>query len=199
MAGIARKWGAPPANDPLALRIKADLTADQGAAEAVERTVSEFGRLDAAVHLMGGFAMDGPLHEATVETWDRMMNLNARSAFLFFRAALQPMREANQGRLIAVGSRSGIQPSAGMAAYAASKAALHMLVQTSAAELKQTGVTVNAVLPSTIDTPANRAAMPGTDASKWVQPESLGELIAWLASDAAADLNGALIPAYGKA
>jgi NAD(P)-dependent dehydrogenase (short-subunit alcohol dehydrogenase family) len=127
------------------------------------------------------------------------MNLNARGAFLFFRAALRPMREANQGRLIAVGSRSGIQPSPGMGAYAASKAALHMLVQTSAAELKQTGVTVNAVLPSTIDTPANRAAMPGADASKWVRPESLGELISWLASDAAADLNGALIPAYGKA
>lgn len=199
VAGIARKWEPMkmPAGD--FLPVEADLTQDDGAAQAVLAALQAFGGLDAAVHLMGGFAMDGPLHEATIETWDRMMSMNARSAFLFFRAALAPMKEAGQGRLIAVGSRSGEEPAPGMGAYSASKAALHMLVRTTAAELKQTRINCNAVLPSTIDTAANRAAMPQADFTRWVRPESLAGLIAWLISDAAADVNGALIPIYGKA
>lgn len=198
VAGIARHWGERTREENF-LPLAADLSRDEAAHEAVQQVCKEFGRLDAAVHLMGGFAMDGPLLQAGVDTWDRMMNMNARSAFLFFRAALAPMAKADRGRLIAVGSRSGEQPSPGMGAYAASKAALHMLVLSTAAELRQTGITVNAVLPSIIDTPANRAAMPAADPTKWVSPESVGEVIAWLASDAAGDINGALIPAYGKA
>jgi NAD(P)-dependent dehydrogenase (short-subunit alcohol dehydrogenase family) len=199
VAGIARKWEAGRMPQGAFLPVEADLMRDDAAETAVRQVLEAHGRLDAAIHLMGGFAMDGPLHQAKVETWDSMMAMNARSAFLFFRAALAPMLQRNQGRLVAVGSRSGQQPSAGMGAYAASKAALHMLVLTTAAELKQTGVTVNAVLPSTIDTPANRAAMPDADASRWVSPESIGETIGWLISDAAADVQGALIPVFGKA
>jgi NAD(P)-dependent dehydrogenase (short-subunit alcohol dehydrogenase family) len=127
-----------------------------------------------------------------------MFEVNVRSAFLVFRAALPAMRARGSGRLLAVGSRSGAQPSPGAIAYAVSKAALHALVTNLAAELHDTAITVNAVLPGTIDTAANRAAMPRADQSKWVTPESIAATLVWLVSDAAADVSGALIPCYGQ-
>ncbi len=168
-------------------------------AGAVESTLAWGGRIDAAIHVMGGFASDGPVERTALATWDHMMSINARSAFLLFRAVLPAMQKAGRGRLIAIGSRSGEQPAAGQSAYAASKAALHMLVRVMAAELGHTSITANAILPSTIDTAANRAAMPNADANRWVAPAAIGELACWLCSSAAADINGALIPVYGKA
>jgi NAD(P)-dependent dehydrogenase (short-subunit alcohol dehydrogenase family) len=156
------------------------------------------GHLDAVVHLVGAFAMDGPLASTKVETWDRMMGINARAAFLVFRAALAASQSGELRRLIAVGSRSGEQASPGAIAYAVSKAALHALVVNLATEVADRGITVNAVLPGVIDTAANRTAMPGADFSKWVAPESIAETLMWLASDAAGDTSGALIPVYGR-
>lgn len=203
VAGTARRWSGEDAMDGL-LQVQADLTTPEGAEAAVRAAIEARGRLDAVVHLVGGFAMDGPLASTKVETWDRMMGINARSAFLVFRAALAASQQADKAspgglrRLIAVGSRAGEQTSPGAIAYAVSKAALHALVVNLAAEVADRGITVNAVLPGVIDTVANRTAMPGADFSKWVTPESIAETLVWLASDAAGDTSGALIPVYGR-
>jgi NAD(P)-dependent dehydrogenase (short-subunit alcohol dehydrogenase family) len=199
VAGAARHWANDGSVDNL-LKVRADLTTPEGAGAAVQAVLDARGRLDAVVHLMGGFAMDGPLASTKVETWDRMMELNARSAFLVFRAALAAQVATPVGlrRLIAVGSRAGVQASPGAAAYAVSKAALHALVIHAAAEVVDQGITVNAVLPGTIDTEANRAAMPKADFSKWVRPETIAETLVWLASNAAQATSGALIPVYGR-
>lgn len=203
VAGTTRRWTGEDAVDGL-LEVQADLTTQEGAEAAVRAVVEARGHLDAVVHLVGGFAMDGPIASTKVETWDRMMDINARSAFLVFRAALaagQPADAVSQGglrRLIAVGSRAGEQASPGVVAYAVSKAALHALVINLAAEVADRGITVNAVLPGVIDTAANRTAMPRADFSKWVAPESIAETLIWLASDASRDTSGALIPVYGQ-
>jgi NAD(P)-dependent dehydrogenase (short-subunit alcohol dehydrogenase family) len=199
VAGTARQWkeGAAPAGEFLA--IGADLTREDDAARAVAEARAWRGRLDAVVHLMGGFAMDGNVEQTQIATWDRMMSVNLRAAFLVFRAALPALVESGAGRVIAVGARAGETPGAGMSAYAASKAGLHALVKVIAAENRRTGVTANAVLPSTIDTAANRAATPGADFARWVAPESIAALLVWLASEASRDVNGALMPIYGRA
>ncbi len=108
------------------------------------------------------------------------------------------MLAAGRGRILAVGSRTGVEPVATLSAYGASKAALIALVRTIAAEVRDSGATANVVLPSVIDTPANRASNPGADFSRWVQPDSIAALLLWLASDAAANINGAAIPIYGR-
>ena len=115
-----------------------------------------------------------------------------------FRAALPPMLRKNHGRIVAVGSRVGVEPVRGLSAYGVSKAGLVHLVRTLAVELKETGVTANIVLPSTIDTEANRRAMPKADPAKWVQPASIAKVVVWLASDDARDVNGAVVPVYGR-
>jgi len=196
VAGAARRWPDGPGVEGL-LPVRADLNTPAGAETAVRAILDARGRLDAVVHLMGGFAMDGPVAATSVETWDRMMEMNARSAFLVFRAALAAS-PVGLRRLIAVGSRAGVQPSPGAVAYAVSKAALHALVVNLAAETVAQGVTVNAVLPGTIDTAANRAAMPQADFSQWVRPDAIAETLVWLASDPSAATSGALIPVYGR-
>jgi NAD(P)-dependent dehydrogenase (short-subunit alcohol dehydrogenase family) len=137
--------------------------------------------------------------EISDETWDKMMNVNVRTAFCCIRAALKPMQAAGQGRIVAVGTRMAVEPSPNFAAYAVSKAALVALIKNVAAEGQKFGVTANVILPSTIDTPANRAAMPKADFSRWVKPESIAKLLDYLVSDAAADSSGAVIPIYGRA
>src|SRR6476659_2411027 len=113
----------------------------------------EAGPVDALVHVLGGFAGGTPVAQTPEETWDEMMNVNLRSAFLVFRAILPGMIERGRGRVVAVGSRAGVEPAPKLSAYGASKAGLVYLVQTLALELKQTGITANLVMPSTIDTP----------------------------------------------
>jgi NAD(P)-dependent dehydrogenase (short-subunit alcohol dehydrogenase family) len=198
VAGVSRNWPPKASNTPRFLPVAADLTQEAGCIAAVQAALERWPRLDAAVHLMGGFAAGTTVEATPVEVWDRMMNLNLRSAFLFFRAALPPMLKAGRGRLLAVGSRPGVDPAAGLGAYAVSKAGLHALVRTLAAEHNDGGITANAVLPSVIDTPANRAAMPDADVSKWVAPESIAALLVFLAGDAAQDITGALVPIYGR-
>ena len=155
--------------------------------------------VDALLHLVGGFGGGQPVAETPDETWDKMLGLNLRSAYTIFRAVLPGMLKAGKGRIVAVGARAAIEPIANFAAYSVSKAALVALVKTVALEVKDSGITANVVLPSVIDTPANRAAMPAADASKWVTPESIAGLLVWLVSDAARDVNGAAIPIYRRA
>jgi len=197
-AGVARSWRGQQAPEGLQL-IEQDLTMPEGARRAVEETAVRNGRIDVVLHLMGGFAGGNPVQGTDDDTWRRMMDLNLNSAFFVFRAALPHLLAAGSGRLIAIGSRTALDPAAGLSAYGVSKAALVALVKTVAAETRGSGVTANVVMPSVIDTPANRAGNPGADYSKWVTPESIAGLLVWLASDAAADVNGAVIPIYGGA
>jgi len=192
--GVAREWkqSAPFTT------ISGDVTTEAGCESMVKQAL-EHGPIDALVHLVGGFAGGSPLTETTDQTWDSMMNINLRAAFCCMRAALKPMQAAGRGRIVAIGTRMAVEPSPNFAAYAVSKAALVALVKTVAAEGQKFGVTANAVLPSTIDTPANRAAMPKADFSRWVAPQSIAKLLVFLASDAAADTSGAVIPIYGRA
>jgi len=172
----------------------ADLSDEQGAAEAVERTVAWAGRLDAVVHTVGGYVGGHSLTETPVAEWDRMMSMNLRSAFLVARAAL-PRLEAG-GALVFVSSRAAVRGRAGNAAYAISKSALLTLTEAIADE-NRGRIRANAVLPGTIDTPANRAAMPDADASRWTPPEEIARVVVFLASPASAPVSGAAVPVYG--
>jgi NAD(P)-dependent dehydrogenase (short-subunit alcohol dehydrogenase family) len=127
-----------------------------------------------------------------------MLDLNYRAAFFMARAVLPPMRQQGGGRILAVASRQAVEPGALVGAYSASKAALVALVRTIALENKDRSISANTVLPATMDTPANRAAMPDADRSQWVQPSQVAALLVHLASDAAAQITGAAIPVYGK-
>ncbi len=193
--GADLSWKRQPHSNPRFHPLEANLL---DAAEC-DRVAKLAGPVDALLHLVGGFGGGQPVAETPDETWDKMLGLNLRSAYSIFRAVLPSMTKAGKGRIVAVGARAAIEPIANFAAYSVSKAALVALVKTVASEVKDSGITANVVLPSVIDTPANRAAMPAADASKWVTPESIAGLLVWLASDAARDVNGAVRPIYGRA
>jgi NAD(P)-dependent dehydrogenase (short-subunit alcohol dehydrogenase family) len=178
--------------------VAAGISDGQSAVNIVNQVLQRFKRLDAFVHLVGGFAGGKPIHETDEATLEKMTDMNFRSAFYMLKAVVPHMRKAGSGRIVGIGSKAAVEPAAGVAAYSASKAALITLIRTVALENKDAGITANVLLPSTIDTPANRAAMPGADASKWVNPEKLASLIVWLAGDAASELSGAVIPVYGR-
>lgn len=178
--------------------VAALISDSQSAAAIVGQVLQRFKRVDALIHLVGGFAGGRPVHETDDATLEKMMDMNFRSAFYLLRAVVPQMRKAGGGRIVAIGSKAAVEPATGVAAYSASKAALITLIRTVALENKDAGITANALLPSTIDTPANRAAMPKADTSKWVNPEKLASLIVWLAGDAASEVSGAVIPVYGR-
>jgi NAD(P)-dependent dehydrogenase (short-subunit alcohol dehydrogenase family) len=164
----------------------------------VESTVERFQRIDALIHVMGGFAGGQPIQETDDATWDLMMNLNLRAAFQIFRAVLPHMRKAGRGRIVAIAGRAAVEPSANIAAYSASKAGLVSLVRTAALENKELGITANSILPGTMDTEGNRKSDPHADPSRWVPPKMVADLAVFLASDAAAQITGAAIPVYGQ-
>jgi NAD(P)-dependent dehydrogenase (short-subunit alcohol dehydrogenase family) len=174
-----------------------ELSSSAGAAELTNAVVAKFGRIDALVHVVGGFAGGHTVLETDDATIEHMLDLNFRSAFYLARAVLRVMRTQHAGRFLAVGSRAALEPSATLSAYSASKAALVSLIRTIALENRDSGVSANAVLPGTMDTPVNRAAMPGADFTKWVDPEQVAQLLVYLASPVASQINGAAIPVYG--
>lgn len=199
MAGVSRgPAGKAPAGQKY-LEVTADVATPEGARMAVDSVLAATGRIDALAHLVGGFDGGQSVAETTDDVWNRMMSLNLNAAFYTMRAVLPHMLQAGRGRIVAVGSRTSVEPAAGLSAYGASKAALTTLLRTVAAEVRLSGITANVVLPSVIDTPANRASMPAADYARWVKPASIARLILWLASDAAADTNGAAVPVYGRA
>ena len=168
-----------------------------GTRTVVDGVAGRFGRIDVLAHLTGGFAGGASVAETEDDVWERMLIVNVRTAVHATRAAIPHMRKAGWGRILAIGSLAALEPAAGIGAYSASKAALVSLVRTIAKENKDAGITANAVLPGTMDTPGNRAAMPKADPSKWIQPDRVAALLVWLASDAAAQVTGAVIPLYG--
>jgi NAD(P)-dependent dehydrogenase (short-subunit alcohol dehydrogenase family) len=179
--------------------VEADLTKPEGARAAASAAIREASKIDILVHVMGAFAGGQPVPATDDATWEKMISLNLSAAFFMVRAVLPVMIEARYGRIVAVGSRAGVEAAANLSAYNVSKAGLNTLIRTVALEAREHGITANVVLPSTIDTPANRQAMPSADFSRWVQPASIAEQIAWLSSEEAGDISGALIPIYGRA
>jgi NAD(P)-dependent dehydrogenase (short-subunit alcohol dehydrogenase family) len=173
-----------------------DLTDAGEAKRAIDAAASHFGKLDALVNIAGGFAFETTA-EGDPKTWQRMYALNVLTALNASRSAIPHLSASGAGRIINVGAIGALQAGAGMGAYAASKAGVHRLTEALAAEWKGK-ITVNAVLPSTIDTAANRASMPNADFAKWVRPEELADVILFLASDAASAVTGALLPVSGR-
>src|SRR3984885_3128081 len=173
-----------------------DLTDATEAKKAIDAAAVHFGRLDALINIAGGFAFETAV-EGDPKTWQRMYALNVLTALNASRSAIPHLAAAEAGRIVNVGAMGAIQAGAGMGAYAASKAGVHRLTEALAAEWKGK-ITVNAVLPSTIDTAANRASMPNADFAKWVRPEELADVILFLASDASSAVTGALLPVSGR-
>lgn len=193
---VARVDFAPSAPEPLAGGLDlggVDLTDAAAAEKVVADVVAGFGGVDVLVNVAGGFTWE-TLADGGSETWARMFAMNATTCVNMTKATLAALGKADAGRIINIGAGGALVAAAGMGGYAASKAAVHKLTESLAAELAGGTVTVNAVLPSIIDTPVNRADMPDADFSQWVQPAALADVILFLASPAARAISGALIP-----
>ena len=155
--------------------------------------------LRALVNLVGGYAVGGPVHETPVEQFERQLTLNLRPTYLVTKAALPHLVDAGGGAIVCMSARAAVRPFRGAAGYATAKAAVIAFVQAVAVEYRVAGVRCNAVLPSVIDTPANRDREPDADTSKWVPPEQVAAVIRFLCSDESAPTSGAAIPVYGRA
>lgn len=186
------------ASDTGALLAQVDLMDRAAVAASVQQACAHFGGLDSVCHLAGGFRMGEAVHETSPQTWDFLMDLNARSLLNVAAAAVPRLIERGAGHIVTVGAGAALRGGAQMGAYAASKSALIRLTESMSAELKAHGINVNCVLPSIIDTPDNRSAMPDADHGSWVAPAALAEVIAFLASEAARAIHGAAIPVSGK-
>ncbi len=181
------------------LYVSGDLTDAQSVAEMVESIMDFFGRLDVLVNIAGGFTMGPPVHETPVDTWDFMINLNARTVFLMSRAVIPHFIDQEYGKIVNIGARAALSGHAHMAPYVVSKSAVLRLTESMASELREySGINVNCVLPGTIDTARNRHDMPDADFSKWVKPREIADVITFLASDDARAINGASIPVFGR-
>ncbi|MBO3277379.1 SDR family NAD(P)-dependent oxidoreductase [Pseudomonas schmalbachii] len=196
---IGRSAGAelPPALSHALEITGVDLASFEDAQAAMARIRAECGRLDALVNVAGGFRWE-TLEDGDLASWDFLYNVNLRTAASASKAALPLLLKAPAGRIVNVGASGAQKAGKGMGAYAASKAGVARLTESLAEELKDRGITVNAVLPSIIDTPQNRADMPNTDYSRWVTPEKLAAVILFLLSTDASAVTGALIPVTGR-
>lgn len=192
-AGLAERLGT----DALLLG-GVDLASLDEAKKAMDAANERFGRIDALLNIAGGFVWQKLAEGPGLDAFERMFAINLKTALNASQAALPHLVAAGAGRIVNVGAQPAMKAAEGMGPYAASKAAVHRLTESLADELKLSGVTVNAVLPSIIDTPANRKNMPGADFSRWVNPADLAAVMLFLASDEARAVNGALIPVSGR-
>jgi len=174
-----------------------DVTDEAAARQLVAGIVAEHGRLDALVNTVGGYAGGVKLWEAETEVFDRMLALNLRSGHALARAAVPTMLKQGRGAIVSVAAKAAVDHPAGAAAYAASKAAAVAMLDSLAAEVRGTGLRVNSILPSIIDTEPNRKAMPGADFAKWPKPEEIARVILFLCSDDGRVVHGAAVPVYG--
>jgi NAD(P)-dependent dehydrogenase (short-subunit alcohol dehydrogenase family) len=195
---LARLYPPEAASDDCLLVTGVDLAEESAAKRLIAAALERFGRIDVLVNTVGGFAGGKKLHEEALATWEAMWRINLLTTLNACRAVVPHFLERGCGRIVNVAARAALSGPAGLAAYSASKSAVVRLTESLAAELKDHGVTVNCVLPGTIDTPQNRAAMPNADFSKWVKPEAIAEVILFLASEAAAAVTGAAVPVYGR-
>ena len=196
--GVSRSIQPADFDHPEFVAMPAELSSGDGARKLAGEVVSRFGRIDALVHVMGGFAGGQSVAESDDETFEKMLDLNYRAAFYAARAVLPQMRQQGSGRILAVASRQAVEPAAMVGAYSASKAALVSLVRTIALENKDRCISANTVLPGTMDTPGNRGGASEAERADWVQPSQVASMLVHLASDAGAQITGAAIPVYGK-
>jgi NAD(P)-dependent dehydrogenase (short-subunit alcohol dehydrogenase family) len=175
-----------------------DVTDEAACRELVKRVIAEQKRLDVLVNCVGAYAGGSPLWETDPKIFDQMLNLNLRSGFLLCRAAVPEMLKQGSGVIVNIASQAAVNHAAGAAAYVAAKAAAVAMIDSLAADLKGSGVRANSVLPSIIDTPANRAAMPKADFTKWPKAEEIAEVALFLCSDDAKLIHGASVPVYGN-
>jgi NAD(P)-dependent dehydrogenase (short-subunit alcohol dehydrogenase family) len=190
--------GSAPLEPDSVLFSMADLLDREQVRRAVAQGEARFGKLDAVCHLAGGFAMGEAVHETSDRTWDHLMDLNART-LIHVAAAVVPLLERRGGSLVTVGASAAMHGAARQGAYSASKSALVRLTESMSDELKRRGVRVNCVLPSIIDTPDNRRAMPDADWTGWVAPQAIADVIGFLCSEAARAVHGACVPVSGLA
>jgi NAD(P)-dependent dehydrogenase (short-subunit alcohol dehydrogenase family) len=179
------------------LATSVNLTDAEAVAAMVAEALQRLGRIDVLVNVAGGYRGGTPVHETSLEAWDFLLDLNARTVFITSRAVIPTMLPQGSGKIVNVAARAALSGSANTAIYSVSKSAVVRLTESMAAELKKQGINVNCVLPGTIDTPQNRASMPKADTSRWVTPEALADVILFLASDAARAVHGAAVPVYG--
>jgi NAD(P)-dependent dehydrogenase (short-subunit alcohol dehydrogenase family) len=187
---------APPSCADCVVLGGVDLASAEAASAAFASAAKQLGGLDGIVNIAGGFRWE-TVADGDIATWDFMFNVNVRTAVNAVRAAL-PLLSSSGGRIVNIGAAGAIKAAAGMGSYAASKAGVAKLSEALADELKDRGITVNAILPSIIDTPANRADMPKADFERWVKPAQVADLIVFLLSDRASAITGALIPITGR-
>jgi NAD(P)-dependent dehydrogenase (short-subunit alcohol dehydrogenase family) len=197
-------WLVPEERDRVQQRpglelIEADLLHEEAVEEAARHAAAGPGGLRALVNLVGGYAAGALLHETSLQDFERMLRLNLRPTFLVTRAAVPHMTASGGGSIVCVSARAAVRPFAGAAAYVSSKAAVLAFAQAVAADYRDAGVRCNAVLPSVVDTPANRAAEPDADHSRWVPPAEIAGVIRFLCSPESAPISGAAIPVYGRA
>jgi NAD(P)-dependent dehydrogenase (short-subunit alcohol dehydrogenase family) len=196
--GVSRSIRDSDFPHPRFAAVPAELSGAAAARKLVDGVMARFQRIDALIHVMGGFSGGTRIDETDDATLDRMLDLNYRSAFFLARAVLPQMRKQNEGRILAVASRQAVEPQAMVGPYSASKAALVSLIHTIALENREHHISANTVLPGTMDTPANRAAMPNEDFSRWVRPGDVAALLVHLASDPGSGITGAAIGVYGR-
>jgi len=177
--------------------VQTDLRDAGSVQQAIERTLERHGRIDVLCNIAGGFRMGPSVHETPDPDWDFLFDLNAKSVLHMARAVVPAMLRSGSGKIVNVGAYAAQKGAAAMGAYIASKSAVIRITETMAAELREKNINVNCVLPTIIDTPENRAAMPQADPRRWVAPQDLAAVIVFLASDAARAVHGAAIPVTG--
>ena len=177
----------------------ANVTEEAEVQKTIQEFLSKFGRLDILINIVGGFVGGIPTAELEEDRWDFMMNLNLKSVFLCCKAAIPHMTAQGYGKVINVSARAGLKGEAGLSAYCVSKGGVRTLTESLAAEVMDSGVNVNAIMPSIMDTPANRESMPDEEHDRWVAPADVAKVICFLTSDDATIINGAAIPVYGRA
>lgn len=188
---------AYPKPDPKYLLLAVDLLDPAAVVRAVDTALAKFGRIDALCNIAGGFSMGTAVHATPAADWKRMWDINAQTLLNAVQAVVPAMLAAGGGRIVNVGAGVGQKAAATMGAYSVAKSAVIRMTEAMSAELREQGINVNCVLPSIIDTPANRAAMPDADPKKWVDPRDLAHVIRFLCSDEARTVHGAAIPVVG--
>jgi NAD(P)-dependent dehydrogenase (short-subunit alcohol dehydrogenase family) len=198
VAGVSRKIDRGDFSGPNFHAFPAAIADLASAKKLTEDVVKKLGKIDVLIHLVGAFAGGAPVADTDDAIWAKMLDLNLNAAFHIFRAVLPQMKKAGGGRIVAIGSRVAVEPQPGVGAYEVSKAGLVALVRATALENKDAAINVNIILPDTMDTPVNRAAMPKADFSKWVPTGDVAQLLLALAGPAGAAVTGAVIPIYGR-
>ena len=188
------------ADDPKHLLIgNVDMTDPESVTGSFQQVIDKYGRIDVLINAIGGYRAGSPLHETDIETWDFMLDLNARSVFLACKSAVPHMIENGSGKIVNIAARPGTAGAPNAAAYSAAKSAVIRITESLSAEVKRHNINVNCVLPGHLDTTENRAQEPDADHSGWVTPSAVADVILFLASDNAKAVSGAAVPAYGLA